>query len=101
MNSVPRDCGRSRDIKVKGEGLLGRAEARSSFFVHSGPAHSASQHYLITKRVHWLALLEAGPMRWSILTPSFLQAALCHLPPLPPRGRQSPRAVRMGRSEGG
>lgn len=89
MNSVPRDCGRSRDIKVKGEGLLGRAEARSSFVVHSGPAHSASQHYLITKRVHWLALLEAGPMRRSILTPSSLQAALCHPPPLPPRGRQS------------
>lgn len=95
MSSVPRDCRRSRDVKVKGEGLLRRAEARSSCDVHSGPAHFVSRHYLITKRVHWLALLEAGPMRRSTLTPSSLQVALYHPPPLPPRGRQSPRAVRM------
>lgn len=79
MISVPRDCRRSRDVKVKGEGLLGRAEARSSCGVHSGPAHSASRHYLITKRVHWLALLETGPMRRIVLTP-FLPAS-CPLPP--------------------
>lgn len=72
VSSVPQDCGKNRDAKVKGEGLLGRAEARSSSDVHSGPAHSAFLHYLIIKRVHWLALLEAGPMRRSILTPSSL-----------------------------
>lgn len=94
---VPQAWKKSRDIKVKGEGLLRRAESQKE---QRGPLKPhplrASQHYLITKRAYWLALLEAGPMRRSALTRSSQQAALCpHHPPLwHPRGLQNLRVER-------
>jgi hypothetical protein len=99
MIPVPQGWKKSRDIKVKGEGLLRRAESQKE---QRGPLKPhplcASWHYLITKHAHWLALLEAGPMRRSALTRSSQQAALCpHHPPLcPPRSLQSLRVERTG-----
>lgn len=83
MISVPQGGERSRDAKVKGERLLRSAERQEQRGPLRPRPFRAPWHYLITKCSYWLDFLEAGPMRRSALTRSFLQTVFClHHPPL-------------------